>query len=277
MAIYKDIMDTIHQADALLIGASNGFSISEGLHIFAENQAFEHLLGDFKKTYGIRSILQGFFFPFPTEEEKWAFFSRVANHYSGSYTGSPNTDALKEIIGDKPYFIVTSNGENHFELAGFRADCIYEIEGSWKQMQCSTPCHTELYPAFELLKTMAQSEQNCRIPSALIPKCPECGRPMQLHVATDHSFLPDHTAKARFRQFLNTWHHKKLVILELGIGMRNQMIKGPLMRLAAQEPYAAYITLNKGEVYIPAAISDKSYSLDGDITTLLSELVEAGK
>ena len=56
---YKIIAEKLQKADAVLIGASNGFSISEGLHIFADNQAFEELSGDFKKAYGIRSILGG--------------------------------------------------------------------------------------------------------------------------------------------------------------------------------------------------------------------------
>ena len=57
MEKYIQITEILKNADAILIGASNGFSISEGLHIFADNEAFEGLLGDFKKKYGIHSIL----------------------------------------------------------------------------------------------------------------------------------------------------------------------------------------------------------------------------
>ena len=133
MGEYKEIAAKLKEADAILIGASNGFSISEGLHIFADNQAFEEVFGDFKRAYGIRNILSGFFADWPSEEVKWAFLSRLIHHYSIGYTGSPNTETLKTLIGDKPYFFVTSNGENHFELAGFSPDCIWEIEGSWKE------------------------------------------------------------------------------------------------------------------------------------------------
>ena len=41
----------IKEADAILIGASNGLSITEGLHLFADNEAFEKLFGDFKRKY----------------------------------------------------------------------------------------------------------------------------------------------------------------------------------------------------------------------------------
>ena len=36
MGEYKEIAAKLKEADAILIGASNGFSISEGLHIFSE-------------------------------------------------------------------------------------------------------------------------------------------------------------------------------------------------------------------------------------------------
>ena len=45
----KPIAEKIREADAILIGASNGLSITEGLHLFADNAAFEDLFGDFKR------------------------------------------------------------------------------------------------------------------------------------------------------------------------------------------------------------------------------------
>ena len=83
MGEYKEIAAKLKEADAILIGASNGFSISEGLHIFADNQAFEEIFGDFKRTYGIRNILSGLFADWPSEEVKWAFLSRLIHQYGG--------------------------------------------------------------------------------------------------------------------------------------------------------------------------------------------------
>ena len=39
--IYREICTRIKEADAILIGASNGLSITEGLHLFADNTAFD--------------------------------------------------------------------------------------------------------------------------------------------------------------------------------------------------------------------------------------------
>ena len=41
---FNEIAEKIREADAILIGASNGLAITEGLHLVADNQAFEELL-----------------------------------------------------------------------------------------------------------------------------------------------------------------------------------------------------------------------------------------
>lgn len=48
MIDWNPIAKKFREADAILIGASNGLSITEGLHLFADNGAFERLFGDFK-------------------------------------------------------------------------------------------------------------------------------------------------------------------------------------------------------------------------------------
>ena len=265
--MYEEIRSKIKNADAILIGASNGLSITEGLHIFADNDDFRNLFGDFRDKYGIRCILQGFFAQWPSEEERWAFLSRLIQHYSGSYTGSPVMDTLKQVIADKPYFIVTSNGENHFELAGFDPERILEIEGSWKGLECARGCTSEIYPSWEKVSEMAAAETDGRIPSALVPRCPRCGAPLQIHMA------PYGNTLQAYKEFVRIFHGRNLVILELGIGARNTMIKQPLMELTYQEPNATYITINKGELYIPREIADKSFGLDGSIGAILPELI----
>lgn len=56
MIDWNPIAKKFREADAILIGASNGLSITEGLHLFADNGAFERLFGDFKRKYGLRCI-----------------------------------------------------------------------------------------------------------------------------------------------------------------------------------------------------------------------------
>ena len=44
---YYEIAQKIKDADAILIGASNGLSITEGLNLFADDEAFENLFKDY--------------------------------------------------------------------------------------------------------------------------------------------------------------------------------------------------------------------------------------
>lgn len=266
------IAEKIREADAILIGASNGLSITEGLHLFADNGAFEKLFGDFKRKYGLRCLLQGMAAHWPSEEEKWAFWARLIHHYCGQYQPTPVMKDLKAIVGTKDFFVITSNGEGHFELCGFDPLKIYEMEGNWLTMQCARPCHDTRYPSLEVAEKLSAAEQGGRVPTELVPRCPRCGGPMDIHMGAGHRMIPDTAARARFQNFLKTYHGKKLVVLELGIGWRNQLIKAPLMRLVEQEPLATYITVNLGEVFITDAIKDRSFGLDGPLSEVLSDL-----
>ena len=98
---------------------------------------------------------------------------------------------------------------------------------------------------------------------------------MNLHSPQRHMAPWDLEIQKPFERFIQEYHGKRLVILELGIGWRNQLIKAPLMRLAEEEPQAVYITVNKGEIYIPDLIAEKSYGLDGDLTEVLKRLEQA--
>lgn len=259
MADFNQIAEKIKEADAILIGASNGLSITEGLHLFADNHAFEELFGDFKRKYGLRCILQGMGAHWPSEEEKWAFWARLIHHYCGNYQTTPVMADLSAIVSGKDYFIVTSNGECHFGMSGFAPERIYEVEGNWLTMQCAYACHDTLYPTLEPAEKMAAAERGGKVPADLIPRCPKCGGPMDIR------FQPAPAAQQRYAAFLERYHGKKLVVLELGIGWRNQLIKAPLMRLVAREPNATYVTINLGEVYIADNIKERSFGLDGSI------------
>lgn len=275
MTELEQISKIIKNADAILIGASNGLSITEGLHLFADNAAFEKVFGDLKRKYGIRSIIQGMSARWPSEEEKWGYWSRLIHHYCGNYSGSTVMSELKTVVGDKDYFIVTSNGECHFEMAGFSPEKIYEVEGNWLTMQCAGACHDRIYPCFELAEEMAVKEKDGKVPSEMVPHCPKCGGSMQIHLELDSKFIPVIEGEQKFRNFLHKYNGKNLVVLELGIGKRNQLIKGPLMRLVACEPQAVYITINLGEVYIPENIKERSFGIDGDLAKVLHEFSKA--
>lgn len=212
----------IVRADALLIGASNGLSIAEGYHVFANNEMFRCQFGDFQQQYGIRNVIEGCFFHYPTENVRAEFLQCLVQHWVKEYRPSQVMKDLLAVVNHRDYFILTSNADTHLELSGFDAERIFEIEGTFENIVMNIPV-----------------QDKSRVANA----------------------------------FLDRYHGKRLVILELGIGKRNRMIKLPLMQLAADEPHATYITLNLAlELYIPDAIAHKSIGLEGDIAVTLGEL-----
>lgn len=264
-------------ADTLLIGASNGLSISDGYHIFADNAWFRENFGDFRAKYGLRNLLDGMFYRYPSPAEQWAFYSRLAYRVHYAVQPSAMMQNLYRLVQGKDYFVVTSNGEDHFTPAGFAPERVFEMEGKLTEYRCANHCHDTVYNNRADVLTMAAAEKNGVVPTELLPKCPRCGGWMEPNLAVNQAFFQTEHWRQKseaYRAFVQRHHGEKLVILELGIGARNRMIKAPLMQLAAAEPNCTYITFNKGELYIPPELAAKSIGVDGDIAVALQELAQ---
>lgn len=274
---YKKIADKIKLADGVLIGASNGLSIAEGYNIFANEKRYSENFSDFQNEYGFTNLIQGVFSKFRSEGEKWSYFSRMAYYYSFSTEPSKLMKSLYELVAEKQYFVVTSNTDDHFAKAGFCRERIFEIEGTMRKMQCEKGCSNITYLSRDFIYNMIEHENKMEIPAKCLPKCPVCGGNMQLNIPVNQFFVKDDEWRARyngFMEFLKTYRKKRLLILELGIGARNRMIKAPFMDIAYAYPHAFYITFNKGEIYIPDRIAEKSMAVDGDLSIMIPEILE---
>ena len=121
----------IKNSEALLLGISNGLSIAEGYNIFANNEMFQEQFSQFQKRYGIHSVLQGIFHDYPDEASRQDFFRTLILNWITRYRPSPQMLDLRELVGNKDYFVVTSNGDTHLELTGFDPLKVFEIEGTF--------------------------------------------------------------------------------------------------------------------------------------------------
>lgn len=274
---YKQIAEKIKEADGILIGASNGLSIAEGYNIFANDKRYRSHFSDFQEKYGFHSLIEGSFCTFETENEMWSYYSRMAYYYMYHTQSSNLMQTLYNLVKNKPHFVVTSNTDDHFAMAGFEQQNILELEGNMKDMQCANGCHNMTYSNREIVLCMMEHERGMKIPTTYLPKCPKCGGAMQIHVPVNHNFIQDskfYQNYQRYQEFIKYVHGKKLLILEFGIGARNQMIKQPFMELAEKETSAFYITFNKGEIYIPVQLQDKAIRVDGDLSQILPQVAK---
>lgn len=142
---------SLQQADAVLIGASNGLSIAEGYNIFADNDMFRSQFSDYQRRFGIRCLLEGFFFNYPTQSERQEFLNRVVKYWVTDYTPSEVMKNLLRIVGDKDYFVATTNGDTHLELSGFDPSKVFEIENTFVRVAKGLPVDDKSHQLQEFL------------------------------------------------------------------------------------------------------------------------------
>lgn len=260
----------IKDSDAVLVTASNGFSITEGLNLFTTDDKLHAVLGGLEKKYHLQNLLAAISYDYPNELDKWRVYARITEYYVWHYRSGAAMNALKEIIGDKPYFIWTSNIDHHFALAGL--EHVLELEGNWVEGICSS--HPEEHDTYDLKKQLHQiylKDQQGTLQETDIPKCNHCGAPLTFNMA-GKDFQMNQAQVAGFRSFLQSYQDKKLLVLELGIGPQNHMIKAPSMQLVADNKNSHYLTINKGQLYIPDAIVDRSIGFSSSILDAFTEL-----
>ncbi len=266
----------IESADAVVVGAGAGLSTAAGLTYSGER--FERLFGDFIKKYGIRDMYSGGFYPFATPEEQWAWWSR--HIWCNRYEPAPNDTYKKllRLLDNKDFFVITTNVDHQFQLAGFPKDRLFYTQGDYGLWQCSVPCHNKTYDNFDIVKRMVKEQHDMRVPSELVPACPVCGKPMAMNLRADDTFVEDegwHAAAERYQQYLSLHAGQHVLYLELGVGGNTPVIiKYPFWRYTYDNPRAIYACVNLGQVTTAREIVDRSILVDANIDIVLDELLE---
>ncbi len=272
----EKLRNEIKNADAIIIGAGAGMSASAGFTY--DGERFMKYFSDFHDKYGIDDMYSGGFYPFDTLEEYWAWWSRhiYVNRYDVS-VGSPYIRLL-DIVKDKDYFVLTTNVDHQFQLAGFDKKRLFYTQGDYGLWQCSNACHQKTYDNESAVRHMVLRQKDMRIPSDLIPKCPVCGAPMTMNLRSDDKFVQDegwYAAAERYLTFIRSHKKMHILFLELGVGMNTPaIIRYPFIRMTAEFPSAVYARVNLGECSCPEAIRDKAICIDGDIDEVLRKISE---
>lgn len=262
-------------ADAVVIGAGAGLSASAGLTYSGER--FQQHFGDFIEKYGIQDMYSGGFYPFQTLEEYWAWWSRhiMVNRYEKA--PKPVYDDLLALVRDKNYFVLTTNVDHQFQRAGFDKSRLFYTQGDYGLWQCSKPCHQTTYDNEETVRHMVAEQRDMKVPTELIPRCPQCGRPMTMNLRCDGTFVQDagwYQAAGRYEDFLRRHKGGNVLFLELGVGSNTPVIiKYPFWQYTHKNPEAVYACVNLGEAAAPREIADRSICLDADIGSVISRLL----
>ena len=265
----------IQTADAIVIGAGAGMSTSAGMAY--DGERFERTFSDFREKYGIRDMYSGGFYPYDTLEEYWAWWSRqiMVNRYEAG-VGKPYSDLL-EIVGDKNYFVLTTNVDHQFQLAGFDKKRLFYTQGDYGLWQCSRACHNKTYENEAQVRQMVAEQKDMKIPTEQIPTCPVCGAPMTMNFRCDSSFVQDDgwcDASRRYDDFLRRYKDSHILFLELGVGMNTPVIiKYPFWQMTIQNKRAVYACVNLENERHPYEMQQQSLYIQDDIGLVLKQLL----
>ena len=282
---YEDQIDraakNIRNTDCVIIGAGAGASTAAGIQYGGKR--FTDNFAEFIKKYGeyyMTDMYAAGFYPYPSEEAKWGYWSKHALMNRFDPPALPLYTELYDIVKNKEYFVLTTNVDHQFYKAGFDEKRIFATQGDYGKIQCQKACHPKTYDAKDLFRKMDKARRDCLIPSELVPKCPVCGGNMAMNLRCDNYFLEDeawHEAADRYAGFLEQNKDKKVVLLELGVGFNTPIIiRFPFEKMVRENSSYSLIRLNMDEAVVPESFGKRAIGIGGDMAKAITDIRGAG-
>lgn len=213
------------EADLVIIGASNGLDMAEGLNLFCADAHFREAYGDLALADDIGCILQGLASPNANVRRRWA--ERFHQKEYVEYEPSPLMNELRRLTKHADTFVVTCNIDGHFTRAGFNENRALETEGS--------------------IRTSIDEWRLAHPDALATAQLEELERLVQAH------------------------RNDRVAILELGVGLRNGIIKRMLAQIANACEHATYIVFNYSQAMAPDALCE-TILVDGDMAPAFEEI-----
>lgn len=215
------------EADLIVIGASNGLDMAEGLNLFRADDHFWEAYGDLAQADVISCILQGLAPPDANVRRRWA--ERFHQKEYLEYEPSPLMNTLRRLTEHADTFVITCNIDGHFARAGFDENRMLETEGSTRT---------------------SIDELRLTHPDAIAAaQLEELARLVRAH------------------------RNGRVAILELGVGLRNGVIKHMLAQIANACEHATYIVFNYSQAMTPDT-SCETILVNGDMAPAFEEVAQ---
>lgn len=237
----------VAEADYILIGAGAGLSAAAGLDYAGKE--FEKYFQPWIERYGITDLYSSSFYPFNTEEERWAYW---AKHIWFSRFRTGGTELYRNIlqlIEGKEYFVITTNVDAQFEKSGFAKKKIFAIQGDYAYLQARSGTPKTLVYNESWVRQALAATIDCKIPPELIPHHPLTGELMSPNLRCDDTFVEDeqwHYQAEAYHNFVEKAWNQKLLLLEFGIGFNTpSIIRFPFEQMAASNSKISLVRFNR--------------------------------
>lgn len=276
MIDYLKIKDMINRADAIIIGAGAGLSTSAGIDYGSKD--FKKNFPELVLKYHMTDMYTSSFYQFQTEEERWSYWAKHINHLY-NIEAKETYKKLYELLKDKNYFIITTNVDGQFLKVGFAEDKVFEVQGSLSKIQCSVGCHNKLYDDLDMIKEMIKKDNNCRIPTELVPICPVCHEKMEVNLRKDAFFVEDdhwHQLNNNYENFIEKNKNKKLLLIELGVGFNTPgIIRFPFENMTLKFKNTTLIRVNDKFSDLAFEIQDKAVLINDDCNKFINNIISS--
>ena len=217
----KDARNIIQNAEAILVFAGAGMSVQSGLPTYREKEGFWNdypLYKNIKKDYVAMASPHGFL---SDPHFAWGFFAHQYKLYKNAVPHDGYTKLLELCRSKKDHFVVTTNVDGLFLKSGFPKDHLHEAHGTIHKLQCSKPCNRKVWKIETLNVEIDYSTMNAL---DTLPLCPICGAVSCPNIFmfgdTNESYVWEESQESagRFREWRKKNLHRKVVILEIGVG-----------------------------------------------------------
>lgn len=256
----KQALNWVTEADAFVIFAGAGIGVDSGLVQFrGKDGNWVRDLSIFNHKVNYQELMTHYAFD-KHPHKAWAFSQYLINQFTKTRPHD-GYRMLFELIKKKPYFIITSNIDGHFQKAGFDIDKIYECHGSLRYMQCMDILEREIFP----IQPVTIDYMNFEALSPL-PTCPNCGtvcRP-NIYLLDDWFWVSNKyiEQQIRYNNWLKEHSNKRILAIEIGAGTTVNTIRKMTANLNDQKHRLIRINPNDNYFQSPYQLIIKKYALD---------------
>lgn len=211
----------------------------------------------------------------PKEQEKselWPYLqSRFYEQLPADHAVIRAYDALRRLIGAKPYFAVTMNTDDLIYRSKLEPDLIVAPCGSLQKMQC-TEHIVDARPIRDAVLAQAERTEDAAAESADGTKqdifagavCPICGEPVRFHTVEtegylERGYLPQWE---KYTKWLQATLNHRLCILELGVDFTYpQVVRWPFEKVATYNQKATLIRVSEHFWQLPEHLAGRGISV----------------
>ncbi|MGV2984325.1 hypothetical protein ACNPNP_11540 [Microbacterium sp. AGC85] len=278
---FSDALDWIRKADRILIGAGAGLSAAAG-YDYGDTGRFGELFPALASA-GFTARYELIGHPLPPRH-LWGYWPVHVNDIRLGIEPNPLYQKLRTMVGDREYFVMSSNVDALFTRNGFDRDRVYTPQGDYALYQCLTPCTRQVWDARPIIESALRDYDPAtgQTSEAAIPVCRNCGGDVFLNVYAGAWYINDHFQPQLER--LNQWMREGIegqhttAIIEIGAGFNTPgVIRWPIERIAAHLPDTRLIRINRDHSGVPASLAENAASLHGDAAELIQHIIATGR